>query len=293
MALLMDMVDPRIQLKNRALAGVLAFLIPGAGHLYQGRTFKAAVYFVCIVGLFFTGMAMAEWKAVQPPGSWAGAPIDRGRTLKFAAQASLGIPALTSLVQARRYYGSNQEQVRTLDGSLTTAFQGGLEVTRESGLQAGPVVGTLSIEPSANQFGGAGIRGRIQGTMDGTPVDYLIGGSVALEAPLNSDTERGFSGQLIVEEGGRDVPIGTISGSVPRSFSSHFMMPLTDQQEQNLHARLGKKHELAMVLTWIAGLLNILVIWDAIDGPAYGYGDEEESTADGNAAPSEPAAASA
>ncbi|MFT5091852.1 MAG: hypothetical protein ACI93T_000671, partial [Porticoccaceae bacterium] len=32
---------------------------------------------------------------------------------------------------------------------------------------------------------------------------------------------------------------------------------------------------LALVYTWIAGLLNILAVWDALQGPAYGYGDEE------------------
>ena len=29
------------------------------------------------------------------------------------------------------------------------------------------------------------------------------------------------------------------------------------------------------MFTWIAGLLNLMAIWDAYDGPAYGYGDEE------------------
>ena len=35
------MSDPRINLKNRHWAAVLAFLIPGAGHAYQGRYFFA------------------------------------------------------------------------------------------------------------------------------------------------------------------------------------------------------------------------------------------------------------
>ena len=41
---------------------------------------------------------------------------------------------------------------------------------------------------------------------------------------------------------------------------------------------MGKFFELAKIFTWIAGLLNILAVWDAFEGPAYGYGDEEEST---------------
>ena len=59
------MADPRINLKNRHLAALLAFLIPGAGHAYQGRYFKAVIYSVGILGLFFWGMAMADWKAVN------------------------------------------------------------------------------------------------------------------------------------------------------------------------------------------------------------------------------------
>jgi hypothetical protein len=42
-----------------------------------------------------------------------------------------------------------------------------------------------------------------------------------------------------------------------------------------------------MVYTWIAALLNVLVMWDAFEGPAYGYGDEKpEDEAD----PSKPGA---
>jgi hypothetical protein len=39
--------------------------------------------------------------------------------------------------------------------------------------------------------------------------------------------------------------------------------------------------ELALVFTWIAGLLNILAVWDALEGPAYGYGDEEPEPSEG------------
>ena len=38
---------------------------------------------------------------------------------------------------------------------------------------------------------------------------------------------------------------------------------------------------MASVFTWIAGLLNLLVIWDAVDGPAYGYGDEKKEEDEG------------
>src|SRR5690606_16735778 len=47
--------EPTVDLKNPMLAAGLALLVPGLGHAYQGRNFKAAIFFVCILGLFFTG----------------------------------------------------------------------------------------------------------------------------------------------------------------------------------------------------------------------------------------------
>ena len=44
---------------------------------------------------------------------------------------------------------------------------------------------------------------------------------------------------------------------------------------QGLNGRLTKRFGMALVFTWIAGLLNILAIWDAVQGPAYGYDDEQ------------------
>ena len=41
--------DCEINLKNRYFAAVLAFLVPGAGHYYQGRRNKAYLFAVCIL----------------------------------------------------------------------------------------------------------------------------------------------------------------------------------------------------------------------------------------------------
>ncbi len=38
-----------VDLRNRYLAALLAWLIPGAGHLYQGRRTKGQLFFVCIL----------------------------------------------------------------------------------------------------------------------------------------------------------------------------------------------------------------------------------------------------
>ncbi len=58
------MLDPRIPFKNRYLAGVLAFLFPGAGHVYQGRYFKGILCGTCVLVTFFYGMALGNWSVV-------------------------------------------------------------------------------------------------------------------------------------------------------------------------------------------------------------------------------------
>ncbi len=48
------------------LAGMLAWIIPGAGHVYLGRTVRGVILCVCINGLFWTGMAIGGTFTVEP-----------------------------------------------------------------------------------------------------------------------------------------------------------------------------------------------------------------------------------
>src|SRR3954453_7053332 len=43
-----------------------------------------------------------------------------------------------------------------------------------------------------------------------------------------------------------------------------------------LHPRLGKLVEIGTIYTTVAGLLNVLAIYDAFEGPAYADADEED-----------------
>ena len=49
-----------IHLKNPWIAGGLAWLLPGLGHYYQGRLFKAVLFAVCIIPTFFIGMSLGS-----------------------------------------------------------------------------------------------------------------------------------------------------------------------------------------------------------------------------------------
>lgn len=275
------MADPRINLKTPWLAAALTFLVPGAGQLYQGRVFKGAIYFCCILGLYFTGMRMAEWQAVYVHRPPAGERM-RGKhhMLQFFAQAGVGLPAVCALVQNKRYYSPDNQSTRNLDTPLSADFDGTVHLDTDD--SPGHVVGAVELHPAEGRFGRT-IAGRFTGTDDdGAPIELELGEHASLDAPVKAGRRREFVASILDGQGDNARIIGTLDGSIPRPFVNWFVVPVDTLQERELHRRLGKYHELAMVFTWVAGLLNILAIWDALEGPAYGYGDED---------PAEPAGA--
>jgi hypothetical protein len=53
--------------KQDLLAGVLSYLVPGLGQIYQGRIAKGILFFVCVYGLLFYGMKLGSWSNVYLP----------------------------------------------------------------------------------------------------------------------------------------------------------------------------------------------------------------------------------
>src|SRR2546423_15539434 len=67
-----------IDLRDPPIAALLAWLWPGAGHLYQRRTGKGLLFMICILGTYFFGLALGEgkagyasWNQVDPRGGIA------------------------------------------------------------------------------------------------------------------------------------------------------------------------------------------------------------------------------
>ena len=303
------MTSPKVDLKNRWLAAVLAFLVPGAGHLYQRRYFKAAIYSVCILGLFLSGMAMGEWKVVY----WRWEPGGH-RTFGYLAQVLVGLPALPARCQAMRYTpppSDNFEPERRLrldwimgsdvDSELDESFTGRFGFRPEVDSIAPEAGGELAVERIVNVTGrihwqrvDGEYTGAFEGSSaDGKPVSMTLVGEPAIgprvfahgeitPTVLRRDDEQlpqEFSNSLRylrcdVTNGKRR---GEIEGTVGRSFWDWFQVPVEDKALEEIHGRLGRRYALAEVITWIAGLLNLLAIWDAMEGPAYGYGDEDEA----------------
>jgi len=91
------MVDgERIDLRNRALAALLAWLMPGAGHFYQQRYAKASLFMVCILSAWILGFALGGGHVVY--ASWA--PGDK--RWHYFLQAGVGGAALPALLQGNR-----------------------------------------------------------------------------------------------------------------------------------------------------------------------------------------------
>lgn len=276
----------KVDLKNPVLAAILAFLIPGAGHLYQGRKFKAAIYCFCILSTFFCGMALGDWKAVyyqSEPGK---------RNLGYFAQVGVGLPALPALVQTSRYNRMiSSEYRRQFDTDsnylvaradqiplpFETTFKGSLLDRIDDGSSiSGQLEGRIKFNSVSGEFGPE-VTGTFEGTLDNKPIETLDLANPGMGLPLGGNQQRVFQCDVIREVNGRKIDTGHIEGSIPRPFLNWFEMPLNKRELDDINKKLGKRYEFAVVFTWIAGLLNLLVIWDAFEGPAYGRGDEEEA----------------
>jgi TM2 domain-containing membrane protein YozV len=165
------MTRTSIPLRKPLLAAFLAWLIPGLGHLYQGRIAKGILYATCILGLYFAGLVMGEGKIVY--WRWVN-PLQNPEkfNLYYVGQFFVGLPALPALIQSTLLY-------RGFD----------------------PVFWGFMAEPAQNAING-------------------------------------------------------------------------------LHPRLGKLVEVGTIYTTIAGLLNILAIYDAYEGPADSDTEPEEPATD-------------
>jgi len=281
-----EMSQTRVFLKDPSFAALLAFLVPGLGHFYQRRIFKGALYCVCILGTFFTGLNIGHGQVVyfqwKPP---------ENRTYAYLCQFWVGVPALPALAQAklrsREAFDPNFVSAPftcALDGTLSEAVHG-LGDDRP----IGQIVGKIDVKP-----GEAGSPKAWQATVRGTMT--TAAGSQAIEGKLDHGwleaevapwRERRITGTLVGKLGNQAAETWKLDGSVPRSLWDRYEAPLLDRNDglgdstelDRAHKELGGRFELGVVYTMIAGLLNILAIYDAYEGPAY-EDDEDEARSD-------------
>lgn len=178
-----------IPLKDPALAAFLAWLMPGLGHLYQGRTAKAILYFVCLTGTFAYGCYLGGNRELGWGRVVYMAWREDDARLPYICQVGIGLPALPALVQANR--ARNQKD---LDGGLLWG-----------GFEAPPLATIPAEEKTADK-----------------------------ERARQLQAQRTQRHQFTLDE---------------------------------ICKSLGRYFELGTVYTMIAGLLNILAIYDAWGGP--------------------------
>lgn len=285
------MRDTRVQLKNPIIAATLAFLIPGAGHWYQGRRFKATIYSVCILTLFVWGMILGNWQPVYSQLVYRSraesAQMEQTVPLMkfsfgYAAQFFNGAPALPSLVQEARFR-NEKVNVHILNSEIQSDFSGILREPLEQSEAATQVVtGQIKVTP-LNPEGSREITGSLTvDSADGTPIEYGLGGDIDLGREIFGSPRREIRCQIVSRNGKEFTANGSLHGTVSRSFLNWFQAPRDSHELDRLHGDLSRRFDIASVFTWIAGLLNLLAIWDAADGPAYGYGDEKPEPDDDN-----------
>jgi len=261
--------------KNPWIAGLLAFLIPGAGHLYQGRMLKAVIYSVSILGLFIWGQKLGEGMVVYNlPDKGAALPF-RHVALSYAAQLGTGAAAIPALIQNKRAEQPSNHRLMRLTQPLTAEFAGRLTPSEQP--DTGRLAGTVRLEPFEGDYGPE-MRGTFSGQLDGQHVELRLGGRFELDKPIKAGFRRKLECGVVDGEPTANVAGRVMEGTIPRSFVDAYGSPPEPEQLQELNGRLGKLYELALVFTWIAGLLNVLVIWDCLCGPAYGFGDEHLDT---------------
>jgi hypothetical protein len=94
--------SPSIPLKDPVLAAFLAWLIPGLGHLYQGRLAKAVLFFLCIMGIYTYGVYLGGNNELGYGRAVYFAFRDDEWRLPFICQIGVGLPSLPACIQAMR-----------------------------------------------------------------------------------------------------------------------------------------------------------------------------------------------
>lgn len=104
-----------VDLRNPGLAALLAWLWPGAGHIYQGRTGKGALFMVCILSTWFFGLLLGHGHSVYASNKGGIA-----QKLVFGCQVATGLPVLPAVVQAFRV---SREQDPLWDGFMAPPLE--------------------------------------------------------------------------------------------------------------------------------------------------------------------------
>lgn len=106
-----------IDLRNSTLAAFLAWVWPGAGHIYQRRYFKGGLFMLSILTLYFFGLTIGKGHVVY--ASWT----DTDKRWHYFCQVGVGLPALPALIQANRVLREKDKKEPLFDGFMAPPEQ--------------------------------------------------------------------------------------------------------------------------------------------------------------------------
>jgi hypothetical protein len=214
-----------VDLRNPWIAGLLAWLIPGAGHFYQRRWAKAILFFVCLTGTFYYGIALGSSRTVYMPRT----KYDPRTSWSFLPQLAMGVHSFPAVLQCQ------------------------LVQTRRA-----PILGNYMAPPV--------LLG------DSVPEDWA-------REQWSKKEENGVKPDFAEKDFIEDQRPG-YRKYAPENHGDSFYPavlsePVFNEKKPNQYSiwnsKLGFQYDLGVTFTQIAGLLNLLVIFDAACGPAFGY----------------------
>ncbi len=190
--------DLQINLRDPLVAAFLAWLWPGAGHLYQRRTAKGLLFMICIVTTFVFGMGLGRGRVVYAS--------TRKHDFRWQYFFQLGAGGL----------------------SVPAIFQA--YKTKDNG---------APLFPLAHRYpeGGKDLQGNLR--------SFQI---------IDDPDELKRIGDQALIDGLYAPPPG----------------PIYEQENDVLgmwHYEMNQRYDVGTLFTMIAGLLNILVVYDAFAGP--------------------------
>jgi hypothetical protein len=210
----------RLDLRDPWLAALLAWLVPGLGHMYQRRWGKGGLLMTCILATFFYGLWLGGGRVVYASFR------ENDAHYAYLCQVATGLPALPAIVQAVRC-GSVPPKAPLWDGLMAPPMLAGQIVTR-AGVQT-----QHEIHPNDPFF------------------------ALREDVPAVNRRESEFKNFRLYD---------------PDNVQGPYLVcaPVGEATDQSAYWQYqqGGFYDLGTVFTMIAGLLNVLAIWDAWGGPA-------------------------
>ncbi len=227
-----DVPSPR---RLSPMGAVLSYLVPGLGQIAQGRTGKGVLFLLCIYTLFFYGV-------------WLGTAEARVHGRTFRVSSNVYIPRTPPTPEKQANVG--------IDGAVN-GFK--YVITHPRPQIAAQFFVGVAAWPAIIQY-----RHAQEQIAQGKPDPDLLEGQItqlyksAEDSPETAKESLAEANELEKQLRAQYHPV-----------LGDFMREPTMQATNAVFNAGDKRLEIAWVFTVIAGVLNVMVIWDALAGPAY------------------------